>query len=58
MLLIKEGIMLEAVLVKDRVDVPFVQVLGSPSFPAYSDREPSLYCRIGRPGSPWIVCRH
>lgn len=45
MLSIKEGIMLEAVSVKDRVGIPSVKVLRSPSFPAYYDRAiPFLYC--------------
>lgn len=57
MLLIKEGIMLEAVSVKDRVDIPFVKVLRSPFFPAYSDRGPPLFCSVGMPRSTWIVCR-
>lgn len=58
MLSIKEGIMLEAVSIKDRVDIPSVKVLRPPSFPAYYDRGPPLFCIVGVLRSPWIVCRH
>ena len=49
MLSSEEGIMLEAVTVKDRVDIPSVKVLRPPSFPAYYDRTtPFLHCGCAR----------
>lgn len=46
MLLIKEGVKLEAVSVKGRVDIPFVKVLEPPSSHIHCDRGPCLSSRI------------